>query len=122
MCCSGLLSQPRNVFGRGIPEIPSILSGELRCALVAHPSTCRSSIRHGQQHEAPRFLEAQGLLVLQRAQRRDRLEMLMERGWAHVDHGRQPFHVQGLVEMGADPRRTEFRGDGSAAAWFRGLR
>ncbi|MDT4852624.1 hypothetical protein FQZ97_868630 [compost metagenome] len=62
----------------------------------------------GYQHLAARLLQAQLLLVLQRAHRRHGLEVVVERRHAHVHRARHVFHAQRLRVVGAQ-RADGFR-------------
>jgi len=55
------------------------------------------------QHQLPRFLQAQLLLVLQRAHSSDVVESLPEGGRAHIRVGRQVVHANRLGEILLDP-------------------
>ena len=98
-----LFTQPGDVLGGRIPEEAAVFPAELRSALIPHVPTRSTCVHHRRQHETPRLLEAQHLLVLQGAHRGDGLEVLVKRGNTHVRQLGQLFDFHGLGEIGAQP-------------------
>ena len=64
-------------------EHPPVLAAELGRAFVPDPERRLRRVQPFAQHQPPRLLQAQPLLVLQRAQARHRLEVLVEPRQAH---------------------------------------
>ncbi|VTZ61716.1 conserved hypothetical protein [Sinorhizobium medicae] len=71
-----------------------IFAAELGLALITDLVAGIAGIEALLQHQAPCLLEAELLLVLQRAHRRDGLEMVMQRGNAHADAACEVFDAQ----------------------------
>src|SRR5262252_5011106 len=69
---------------RRIPEQPAVLAAELRRAFIADTAAYGSDIFSFVSQNAPRFLEAKLLLILQRTHAGDAAEPLMKTGNAHA--------------------------------------
>src|SRR6185295_13852249 len=80
----GGLSQSLHIAYRGLAEEPLVLAAEVRGVVVAHPVPGARGVEPLAQHEAARFLEPQLLLKLERAHRRDGLEVIVEAREAHT--------------------------------------
>ena len=98
-----ILPELRDVLGRRVAEEPAIFAGELGGADISHLPAGDARVHHGGQHQTPGFLEAKGLLELEGAQGRDRLEVHVESGNAHVRQLGQFLDLDGLGEMAAKP-------------------
>src|SRR5690606_31723245 len=83
--------QPR-IRRRRLPEHPSELAGELRHAFVADRMRRAARARALRVHQPPRLDQPQLLLELQRRQRGDRLEMLVEGRGAHAGLRGEALH------------------------------
>ncbi|CPJ33807.1 Uncharacterised protein [Bordetella pertussis] len=81
----------------------AVFAAELRRAFVADPVGGRAGVQGFGHHQPVRLVQAQLLLVLQRAERGDGLEMVMQRRHAHVDGRGQVFHAQRLRVVPAQP-------------------
>src|SRR6185295_13538256 len=77
-----LAAQPQRVTRRRRTEHTRVFAAELRSAFVTDGVGRASGVRID-HHDAPRFLQTEHLLVLQRAHGRSRLEVTMERCRAH---------------------------------------
>ena len=73
-----LLAQPGDIFGRRTPEETAVLPAELRRTQVADAVARVARVHVLKQHQPPRFVQPEHLLVLQRAHRGHRLEALVE--------------------------------------------
>jgi len=73
------LPQPRDVAQWRSAEQATVFTAELRRALVTDLEPCGCGIQVFGQHQAPGFLQAELLLILQRAQGGHRPEVVMER-------------------------------------------
>src|SRR3990167_2464721 len=93
-------------------EQAAVFAAELRRAFIADPVTCRGGFQAFAEHQAPRFLQAQLLLILQGAEGGDCLEAVVQGRGAEVDLTGQVLDTQGLVEMLVQP----FDGAGDALA------
>src|SRR3984893_15430353 len=98
---SSVLTQTGDVFGGGVPEKAAVFAAELRSTEVAHALARHTRVQHARKHKTPRLLEAQHLLIVQRAHRSDRLEVFVERGNTHVYQLGQVFDLHGLREVRA---------------------
>src|SRR5215216_4351504 len=64
-CCNALFTQPGDVLDWRTPEEAAVISTELRGAYIPHLPTRCARVRNRGQHQTPRLLKAQRLLVLQ---------------------------------------------------------
>src|SRR5687767_15542414 len=91
-----------HLFGvspRWLTEEPRVLATELRCARVPHIVGDRLRARRSRQQEAASLPEPQPLLILDRAHRRHRLEVVVQRRRAHVDVLGERLDLQWLREV-----------------------
>ena len=84
-------------------EQATVLATELRRAFVPHTPAGTARVEVLVQHQLPRFLQTQLLLVLQRAHASQGAEMLQEGRGAHVRAIRQIVPVQRLREVLLEP-------------------
>lgn len=84
-------------------EQAPILPVELRGAFVADTVAGGGGIEQVDEHQPARFLQTQRLLILQRAHRGQRLEVLVQRGLAHGHRGRQFVDGHRTLEVLVDP-------------------
>jgi hypothetical protein len=102
--------QPR--LAGGLSEQPLVLAAELRGVLVAHPVAGTGGIQVLAEHQAPGLLEPELLLELQRAHRRDRLEVVVKIGGSDPS---APFPHQQAVGHLIRPQRRRYRCPGIEA-------
>ena len=79
---------------RRFTEQPLVFPVELGSALVAHGQRRAAGVVVFRQHQALGFVEAEPLVVLQRAEAGDLLEMPVEGGGRHVDAPGQLVHLK----------------------------
>lgn len=91
------IAQAHDVAQRRLAEQTPVLAAELRGAFVADPMTRGGRIEHFAEHQSPRFMKPQLLLVLKRAHRRHRLEVVMQRRRTHIHVAGDRFDAQRLV-------------------------
>ena len=91
LCCwNAVFTQPGDVPGGRTPKEATVFSAELRRAQIPYLATRSRSIHRRRYQETPRLLKPQHLLKLQRAHRRDGLEVLVEDRHAHYASYRAP--------------------------------
>ncbi len=84
-------------------ELALVLPAELRGAVVPHPVADAGHVVRPVGHHQPRRLQPDLLLELDRAHRRHRMEVPVERGDAHPGGTRQVLHPEGLGVVVPDP-------------------
>jgi hypothetical protein len=94
---------PFQVLLRWCPEEPAVLATELRGTLVANKASSVTRVNILVQHQLPRFLKSQLLLVLQRARAGDRAEMLAECTRTHVYARSQIVNLDRTGEILLEP-------------------
>ena len=99
-------SRLAHVTARWRPEQPRIIARELGHAFIADPMSCMGNSPVFHQHQPPRFDEPQLLLELERRERGDGSEMLMEGGFAHPCQGRKIPDAQRAGIVLADQRHS----------------
>src|SRR5947209_8044056 len=87
---------------RGAEQQP-VFAAELRRALVTDAESGRGCVESLAQHQPPCLLEAQPLLVPERAQRRHALEVEVERRRAHPHLPRQRLDLERVRETVLQP-------------------
>src|SRR5579863_3669794 len=106
-----LLSKPHailtpqlcDVAKRRRTEEPAIFAAELRGAVIPDANRYRPDISAVLEEQPACLVQPQLLLILERTQRRDVLEVMMERRHAHVHRLRQRLHPQELGVVRLDP-------------------
>ena len=83
-----------------------VLTIELGRAFVAYSQPRAARIHLAGQHQTLGLVQAQPLVILQRAHARDLLEMPVEGRCAHVDLAGQLAHQQGFAVVLAEPVRS----------------
>jgi hypothetical protein len=84
-------------------EQAPVLATELRRAFVPHTPGGAARVQVFVQHQLPRFLQTQLLLVLQRTHAGEGAKVLPEGRWAHVSAIRQIIPLQRLREILLEP-------------------
>ena len=79
---------------RRFAEQPLVFPVELCSAFIAHGQRRAAGVLVFRQHQTLGFVQAEPLVVLQRAEPRDFLEMPVKRGRRHVDAPGQFFHLK----------------------------
>jgi hypothetical protein len=100
---SGRAPQAGRVAQGRRAEQPGVFAAELRGAVIAHRMAGRAGVQPLGQDQLARLLQADLLLVLQRAERGDRLEVAMQGRGAHPRLGGQLLDAERLVEVLGDP-------------------
>ena len=80
-------------------ELAAVLAVELRDTFVAHARGGAAGVQRLRQHELARLLQAQLLLVLQRAHAREAAEVQAEGRGAHVRALGQLVHQHVMAEV-----------------------
>ena len=96
-------AEASRVASRRKPELPSVLAAELRGAVVSHPVGHGGDVVGSGEQQQARFLQADLLLELDRAERGDGLEVAVERGRAHAAGASEVLDAKRLVVVLGDP-------------------
>src|SRR6266568_4901470 len=97
------LPQGLDVSNGRLAEESTVFAAELAHTLVADLVRSACSIETVHQHSLARGLEPQLFLILQRAHRGKRAELMMEGGNAHPCGRCEVFHMQRLGKVGSQP-------------------
>jgi hypothetical protein len=95
----------------------AVLAAELADALVPNFVGRTGSIKPVHEHSLPCGLQTKLLLILERAHRSQRSELMVKRRHSHARNRRKLLHVQRFGKVGAEPRN---RSCGSVAQIARG--
>ena len=97
--CPRDCAQPRYVAHRGDAEEALVFPIEVRGVVVPHTMGRTGRVEAFSEEQAPGFQEPQPLLVLRRAHRRDRLEMVLQTGDAHAQFACEAIDTKRLIEV-----------------------
>ena len=97
--CQGLFSQPLHVTHGWDTKEAFVLPIEVGGVVIAHAIGRTGRVEVFTQHQPARLLQPQLLLVLQGAQRRDGLKVVVETRDAHAQLARDILDAQWLVEV-----------------------
>src|SRR5688572_12124335 len=78
LCCSGTFPHLFHIAHGGRSEETFIFAGKVGSVTIAHTIACARCIETLAEHQAASLLEAQMLLILQRAHRGERPEVMVE--------------------------------------------
>ena len=99
-------AHPPDVPLRRFAEQTSVLTAELRGTFVSHSAPRVSGVKVLVEHQLPRFLQAQLLLILQWADTGDGAKMLPESSGAHVRTSREFVNVHCSREILLQPNHS----------------